>query len=351
MLSQIDKQILRAHLVPRLNKLLGRAPAGGPRLAVVGNCQSYGIAYAMKVLAPSAQVDHYSVVHKTLANIDRLATTLERYDRVFLQNFPAGIVRGGDYEDLLSRLTKVTRMPSMVFAAFHPDLVYLLDATRGQKPLNGPLRAYHSALAVFAFRVGLSLQEANALFSDNVFATVGYYDIWNASARELIDQAKSYFGFDFSSDLMSWSRRGIFMYSIVHPKPFVLASVARRLLETTRIPIENENFDDYAIDDLARSEIFPVYPEIAARLGVNGGYLFKRGNFHISHGVGEFLTLPQFLAASYAVYKRARPEQIAHERMDAWLSDPALSRRLVELAKENLAKGATPVLSSEFRQI
>ncbi len=345
MLSQIDKQILRAHLLPALNKALRRPPGSGPRLAVIGNCQSYGIAYAMKVLAPSAQVDHYSVVHKTLANMEQLVRTLQGYDRVFMQNFPAGIVRGGgDYEDLLARLTTVTRMPSLAFAAFQPDMVYLLDATRGNKPLNGPLRAYHSALATFAFRVGLSLREANALFNDNVFATVGYYDIWDGSARELIQEARSYFGFDFSSDLMSWSRRGVFMYSIVHPKPFVLATVARRLLETTHIPIENENFDDYAIDDLARSEIFPVYPEIAARLGVHGGYLFKRGNFHISHGVGEFLTLPQFLAASYAVYKHARPEQIAHQRIDAWLSDQSLCGRLVELAKENLAKGATPAL-------
>ena len=344
MLSQIDKQILRVHLLPRVNRLLGRPLGSGPRLAVVGNCQSYGIAYGMKVLAPSAQVDHYSVVHKTLANIDWLAKTLERYDHVFMQNFPPGIVKGGDWENLHARLTNVTRMPSMVFAAFHPDLIYLLDATRGHKTLNGPLRPYHSALAVFAFRVGLPLQEANALFNDNVFATVGYYDLWNASARELVEAAKSYFGFDFSSDLLSWSRRGVFMYSIVHPKPFVLATVARRLLETAGIAIENENFDDYAIDDLARSEIFPVYPEIAARLGVHGGYLFKRGNYHISNGVGEFLTLPQFLAESYAVYKRARPEQIAHERVDGWISDAALSSRLVALAKENLAKGKTPTL-------
>ncbi|MGA9599590.1 MAG: WcbI family polysaccharide biosynthesis putative acetyltransferase [Methylocystis sp.] len=344
MLSQIDKQILRAHLLPSINKVLGRAPLRGPRLAVFGNCQSYGIAYAMKVLVPSAQVDHYSAINKTFANIEWLAKTLEGYDRVFMQNFPAGIVRGGDYRDILPRLTKVTRMPSMVFAAFQPDLVYLFDETRGSKPLHGPLRAYHSALAAFAFRVGLSLREANALFNDNVFATVGYYDIWDASARELIEEAKSYFGFDFSSDLMNWSRRGVFMYSIVHPKPFVLATVARRMLEATRIPIENENFEEYAIDDLARSEIWPVYPEIAARFGVRGGYLFKHGNFHISHGVGEFFNLPQFLKASYAVYKRARPQQIANPRVDGWLSDRALSSRLVELAKENLAAGATPVM-------
>jgi hypothetical protein len=344
MLSQIDKQIIRAHLMPRLDKLRGRAPLPGPRLAVIGNCQSYGIAYGMKVLKPSARIDHYSVISKTLANMDLLAWTLRDYDRVFMQNFPAGIVKGGDFEDLLPRLKNVTRMPSMTFAAFQPDLVYLLDATRGNHPLNGALRAYHSALAVFAFRIGLSVKEANALFNDNVFATVGYYDLWNASTQEFIEESKSYFGFDFSSDLMNWSRRGVFMYSIVHPKPYVLATIARRLLETAKIAIENENFDDFAIDDLARSEIWPVYPEIANRLGVRGGYLFKRGNFHVSHGVGEFMNLPQFLAESYAVYKRARPEQLAHKRIDGWISDGALSARLVALAKENLAKGATPAL-------
>jgi len=344
MLSQIDKQILRANLPPSLKKLLGRPSAGGPRLAVIGNCQAYGLAYAMKVLKPSAEVDHYSAIGKTIANMERLGKTLQGYDRVFVQNFPAGIVKGGDYESLLGRLPRATRAPSVVFAAFQPDLIYLLDATRGNHPLNGPLRAYHSALAVFAFRANLSLREANALFNDNVFATVGYYDLWDASAREFIEDGKSYFGFDFSGDLMNWSRRGIFMYSLVHPKPYVLATVARRLLETTKIPIENENFDDFAIDDLARSEIWPVYPEIAVRFGVRGGYLFKRGNFHTSQGVGEFLNLPQFLAQSYAVYKRARPEQLIHPRVEAWLQDPELSARLVALAKSNLAEGATPVL-------
>jgi hypothetical protein len=347
MISQIDKQIVRSWgaklLGPRLAALKGQKPAGGPRIAVIGNCQSFGVAYAMKLLDPTARVDHYSAVAKALANMNLLARTLKKYDFVFTQDFPPHIVKGGDSQELLLRLSNATLFPTVSFAAFQPDLVYLLDAENGNKALFGPLRPYHSALAVFAFRAGLSVNEANALFNRNVFEAVGYLDVWNAAAREFLDNAKRY-DLDLSQDLMNWSRRGAFMYSIVHPKPFVLADIARRLFAKGGLTIRNDNFEDYAIDDLARAEIFPVYPEIAEIYGVRGGYLFKQGNFHISNGVGNFLTLPEYLAACYAVYGRARPSQISHPRVEGWLADEAFARKLVYLARINLANGASPDL-------
>ncbi len=347
MISQIDKQIIRSWgatlLRPHLARLNGRTSNGGPRIAVIGNCQSFGVAYAMKLLDPTAQVDHYSAVAKAFSSIDLLARTLATYDYVFSQDFPSHIVRGGDSQELLRRVSGATLFPTVSFAPFHPDLVYLIDAENANKALFGPLRPYHSALAVFAFRVGMSLQEANALFNRNVFEAAGYLDVWNAASREFLDNAKRY-DLDLSHDLMNWSRRGAFMYSIVHPKPFVLADIARRLFAKTGLAVRNDNVDDYAIDDLARAEIFPVYPEIAELFGIPGGYLFKQGNFHISNGVGNFLTLPEYLAACYAAYKHARPSQIAHPRVDGWLGDEAFTRKLVALAQENLAMGATPVL-------
>jgi hypothetical protein len=347
LISQIDKQILRARaatlLGPRLARWRGGPKEAGPRIAVIGNCQSFGVAYAMKLLDPTARVDHYSAVAKALADIDLLAGTLADYDYVFTQDFPSHIVRGGDSQELLRRISNATLFPTVSFAAFQPDLVYLLDAENGGKALSGPLRPYHSALAVFAYRVGLSTKQANALFNRNVFEAVGYFDVWNSAAQEFLDNAKRY-GLDLSEELMSWARRGVFMYSIVHPKPYVLADIARQLFARNGLAVRNQNLDDYAIDDLARAEIFPVYPEIAENFGVRGNYLFKQGNFHISNGVGNFLTLPEYIDACYAVYKRARPAQIAHPRIDGWLSDEALTRRLVVLAQENLSQGAAPVL-------
>jgi hypothetical protein len=349
MFSQIDKRIAKSWreyaVEPRLAKLTGRVlRRTGPRIAVVGNCQAFGIAYAMKLLDPSATVDHFSAIGRSRASFDLFIRTLDTYDHIFLHEFPHGHIPGGDSDELLRRLPqKSVVFPAVVFAAFHPDLVYLVDHAHGDAQLFGPLGPYHSALAVFAFRKGLSLEEANALYDDSVFQALGYYDVWNDCAQEFLSYSNR-FGFDLSTELMNWSRRGVFMYSIVHPRPFVMADIAKRLFAHVGLKVREMNMDHYAIDDLARAEIFPIYPEIADRFGTRGGYLFKMGNFHVSHGVGDFLNLPQYLASCYKIYAGATNEQMWHPRIVQWLDDAAVSDTLIRLVKENLKAGRTPVL-------
>ena len=67
MLTQVDRQILKSWrqyaIEPRIAKFTGRVMRNiGPRIAIIGNCQSFGVAYAMKVLDPSATVDHFSMI-------------------------------------------------------------------------------------------------------------------------------------------------------------------------------------------------------------------------------------------------------------------------------------------------
>jgi len=349
MFSQIDKQIVRSWhqylLEPRLAKLTGRVlRRTGPRIAVVGNCQSFGLAYAMKLLDPSASVDHFSAIGRSRTDIALFARTMETYDYVFSHEFSQGHVKGGDSEELRRRVGKTILFPAVTFAAFHPDLVYLLEVDRDDAQLFGPVGPYHSALAVFAFRKGLTLAEANALFNRNVFEALGYFDIWNDAAREFLETSQRKFGMDLSAELMSWARRGVFMYSNVHPRPFVLADIAKRLFDRVGLKAPDVNMDFYAIDDLARSEIFPIYPPIGELFGVRGGYLFKLQNFHISDGVGDFLNLPQYLSSCYKLYQGCPSSRIAHPRIDKWLADDATSDLLVGLARENLRAGLTPTL-------
>jgi hypothetical protein len=347
MLSQIDRQIIRSWykvlVEPRLPFLASGPRLTGPRIAVIGNCQAFGIAYAMKLLDPTAHVSHFSAIGKTLADVDLLAKTLATYDYVFSHEFPAGSVRGGGSDELCARLDKVIMFPAITFAAFHPDLVYLLDETRGHAPTIGPVGPYHSALAVFAFRRGLSLEEAHALFNRNVFEAVGYFDVWNAAAEELIESSKRKYDFDLSAELASWARRGVFMYSLVHPRPFVLFDIAKKLFAREGLPTPAINFDYYAIDDLGRAEIFPVYPPIGEWYGVQGGYTFKLENYHLSSNVGVFVTLPYYLAECYKTYRRCTPAQLAHPRIEAWLADPAAVGRIITLAGENRRAGLLPV--------
>jgi hypothetical protein len=349
MISQIDKQIIRSwhsHLVaPQLDKLLGRRAAQrGPRIAVVGNCQSYGVAYAMKLLAPAATVDHFSAIGKSFATTRLFAKTLDTYDYVFSHEYEDGHIRDGNIDQLLAAFDRVTLFPAITFQAFHPDLIYLLDETHNYAQLHGPQGPYQSALGAFAFRRGLSLEEANALFNENVFEAIGYMNVWNDAAQELLGYVSGEkFGLDLSFELSTWARRGVFMYSTVHPKSFVLFDVAKKLFAKMGLPLRDLEYDYYAIHDLARAEICPVYPPIAQRFGAHGGYLFKLQNHHLSNGVGRFLNLPQYLAACYKIYETAKSSQMRHPRIDAWLDDDATSDMLLRLARENLRAGLTPV--------
>jgi hypothetical protein len=205
-------------------------------------------------------------------------------------------------------------------------------------------RSYHSAIALFAYRKGLSVEMANALFNENVFDALGYFDMWNDASRELLDATRDRYGLDLSAELMNWSRWGVFMYSTVHPMSFVLFDLSKKLFETVGLKPRTVNFNYYAIHDLARSEIFPIYPPIAKRYGAQGGYMFKLQNHHISTTVGDFLTLPQYIASCYKIYSGHDPSQLSNPRVDAWLADEATSGLLMRLAREYFVAGLTPTL-------
>lgn len=350
MFSQIDKQILKSWrqyaIEPRLARLTGRTLRNtGPRFAVVGNCQAFGVAYAMKVMDPTATVDHFAAIGRSRATIDLLVKTLDTYDYVFSHDFLDGHVKGGDSAELRRRLPKVVPMPHITFAGFHPDLVYIQDAS---EPLHGfifgPLGPYHSAIGVFAYRAGLSLDEARALFNENVFAALGYLDIWNEAAKELIEGSKLRYDVDLSTDFVNWSRRGVFMYSTVHPMSFVLFDIAKRMWEKAGLQAPQGDFGYYNIHDLARAEIFPIYPPIARVYGAQGGYLFKLQNHHLANNVGDFLTLPQYLAACFKTYEKAGAARLGNARVDAWLADERTKNLLIGMARENLRAGLTPTL-------
>jgi hypothetical protein len=66
------------------------------------------------------------------------------------------------------------------------------------------------------------------LFNHNVFEAVGYLNMWDSAANELVNYAKENFAMDLSFELLTWARRGVFMYSSVHPKGFVLYDVAKK---------------------------------------------------------------------------------------------------------------------------
>ncbi len=332
MLSDIDRQLLHVWRRRFLKK-----DKGAPRIAVVGNCQSFGVAYGMKLLIPAAQVDRFTIVRQGVADLKFLARTLSNYDHVFSLEFQRGFLRGGGWDELRAIMPSVAPIPSVVFAGFHPDTIYILDPTRGGRPIDGPTGPYHSAIALFAFLRGMSVEQAEALFCADLFGALGYFDVWDDSAREFLDLAAAS-NLDLSAELVRWSRAGAFMYSMNHPKAFVLFDVARALLKRAGLPAAQVEFSDFAVDDIVRGAVYPVYPELAERYGHRGAYLFKRANYELSRSVGEFLGLRAYIEACFAVYAKCGRAQLLTSRIENWLADPEVVRLFDYHAADGLAR-------------
>lgn len=332
LLSPLDRRVIAS-----LRDKSLRRPGAGPRIAVVANCQGLGIAYAMKLLNLDATVHRFPIVFKSWTNVKALTRTLKLYDYLFFQPFGPGYVRGGAWEPIVAKLREVkdpVLMPTLVFTGFHPDQVYVHDGAKGDATINGPIGPYHSGLAVFAYLAGLPVEAALRLFNREVFETVGYFDVWNGATEALLKEGQR-FSLDFREDLLRWTRRGCFMYSTIHPKPFVFLDFARQLMQKAGVPMQPINFDHYAVDDLVRGAVYPVYPAIGEFYGIQGSYVFKDAQFSFGKSVGKFLDLRQFVSESYQAYAKYRPNQLVNERVQGWLEDAEVSGFLRDVAHAN----------------
>ncbi|WP_375408186.1 WcbI family polysaccharide biosynthesis putative acetyltransferase [uncultured Methylobacterium sp.] len=296
----------------------------GPRIAVIGNCQAREIAQALRVLVPASPVTHLPMTSlaRRYGSATHLAEALAAYDHVHTQQIPPTLLEGGSEE--LCRLDgRIIRFPTIVFSAFHPDAVYAGGTGKpGARDLaRSPLGHYHSAIALCAYLLGLDVGRTVTLYRREVFVALGYLDSWNAAAADLAATSRA-IGFDLDEELARWTRRGVFMHVLNHPKIFVHADIARRLLARSGIPPEPIAVEDYLADDLARDVVWPIYPGVAEVYGLDGGFLFKAKPRPAVFPA--LYDLPGFVAASFVLYAAQGAAALACERVDAWLGTPEI---------------------------
>ncbi|MGV7032873.1 WcbI family polysaccharide biosynthesis putative acetyltransferase [Methylobacterium symbioticum] len=299
------------------------APRTGPSVAVLGNCQARGVAQALRLLAPDARVTYFSMgtLKRDHGDIEGLVRTVAGFDHVFSQAFPGGLLPGGDIGTLHAREGRLKQFPTIVFSAFHPDMVYAgrTQSLADQKLAPSPLGQYHSAIALCAYRLGLDVAQTASLFREDVFQRLGYLDHWDPAVRELIANAAS-MNFGLEREVARWSRRGAFMHVVNHPKAFVIGDIARRLLVESGFNPEPVEMEDYLGDELVRDVVWPVYPAIADLFGLTGSYLFKTKPQ--GEAFPQLYDLRGFLAKSFAIYDTLKPEALACPRVDTWVEAP-----------------------------
>lgn len=301
------------------------------KIAVVSNCQGEGIAACLNDINPDIRAD-YIIISDLWSGSRDLNKILTEYDVILAQSMIAEHVTP-------QHQPKVRYFPNITFPAFHPDITYL----RG-KEKNGDMGAihthmahYNSSLIVYGYIRGMSVDEIVGLFNEDTFRKLGYLDRWDMSKRMLLEEGEK-IGFTLNSYVDKWIKLGCFMYSFNHPTMSVAADIAINLALGLGINIQNKNSFRYLNDPLKTMPVWPIYPAIAKRYGLDGDYAFTR---YSPHGTMQLRQYVESCVGHYDNYELSSIEPLNFNIEDF---DKALKcySSQTSLANESLRKTKKP---------
>jgi len=260
------------------------------KLYTVGNCQAAVLA---EILTRATGV----VVERTRKEqVKRLRPSEPHY--IFAQPQCKDWVEGN-----------IVCFPRLIMPGFHPDI---LISKNKKSVVRSPLRNYNSSIVMKAWYDGLSEKNTLELFNKKTFERLDFFSYFEASKAGLLAEGLAA-GLPLEDRFDEWLEAGCFMHTVNHPKGRVLIDIAEAVLSKTNLdwkPIDQE------IDPLGDGCGWPVYPELAERIGVNGSYEFRTNSLD----GGKILDLKQFIEQSFALYakqnvdRRPLPDRLTHVR-------------------------------------
>ncbi len=261
------------------------------KIVVLGNCQLASMGGCLRALLPQSDIRmFYSWNLKSPEQIGEVIDELQTANIVFAQ--PLFHEYGAEISHTLhTQQDKLQIWPAFAFTGFHPDITYAM--VEG-KLVKSPMDDYHSLIVLGAFLSHLSVDETEQLFNGFVYARLGYYDEYQRAKDAMISMALSN-GVNLRSSFSEWEQRGCFVYSINHPKLYVIADIARLVLQRAELSFDPHLLVEDLFDDpLATGCVWPVYPEIAKLLNCQGSLEFK-------HPFSVF-SLREVIAGSFDAY-------------------------------------------------
>jgi hypothetical protein len=307
---------------PLLTVNMSPAPqrhAGGSvpkRILLLGNCQVQGLARLFQAMGGDVLVTAIELSSATVEQMASGALDLARLDAendfVFVHPHTEALaLMEQKCPPLRARLKLI---PPVNFSAFQPDIVYIRDAAG--TPIRGALGEYQSSLAFYGWKNGLDPEQTMQLFRRDVYRHLGFFD-YETTARQFLRDLGAMTGIDVDAMVDGWTARGCWMYSINHPRLFVLADVARAVLTGAGIvPVPAAH--EYVADDLMAGPVWPLYPELGERWGLAGSYLFKKSEGECERSMPvQMLSLAQFVQASFELFSRYPKEELVCERLDS----------------------------------
>jgi hypothetical protein len=270
------------------------------KIGVLYNCQNVGIADSLRALLPGAEVINYAgVAGLPKAEQARRAAELSDCDHLIMTHLA---VHHGKLS--LRAMQQTARslhvLPAFAFGGYHPDTIYV--QVDGQV-LNNITGGYQSRIAVAGYLAGLSPRDTAALYNKLVFARLGYFNAFDEQSKLLIMQWGRA-GIDAGPLLAGWQATGCFTHSINHPKMPVLLDLARVACARMGLAVQDGIEAAALPDHLARGPIHPVFPDIAASLGIAPEGAFCAGTVD---GTRETFAPAAFVARCFVDFDGVAP--------------------------------------------
>lgn len=254
-------------------------------ILVSGNCQRYAIAAQLSLWFPAWNIRTVD----TSSSQDASALDAKLSNELDQITIWVAIGKTPKFNELRqgsrNNLLRIVNVPELGFAAFHPDMCFVQDCDSEFRSTQ----VFHSAIVAWAYRNHCSTEETSQLFNAATFNALGYFDAWKDSVSYLRHAfQKSDLANNFEEFFFYVKRQGCFMHTFNHPKAFAIAKLCRLLCNKLLIqPKVNLDLQEEAT--ALSVTCWPVYPEIAARLGAGNGDYSWIFNHQRSNGLAEFV--------------------------------------------------------------
>ncbi len=322
------------------------SPEVNQRIAFVGNCQVHMLAALCNAMQGDVTASGWEMSNLFFDKLEKNRFDDEMWANVQSiwahpsEQWQAWLLQQPEHFQALVR-----PLPTIDTLGFHPDCAYV--HVQG-KAVDSPIGAYHSVLVLWGFLQGLSVQATRDLFNPQVFQHLGFFDLHAAGVNHLVNKGRQC-RMPVHRWLADWQEAGVWMHTINHPKPQVLADVALHCLG--QLGIEGvADASDVVDDELARSPCWPVYPEVAQALGLrqSGSYAFKGAHRPLDQGKSvHYMGLDAFIKASFVLYARYALGDLQCDRLQAQAFQ-TLPDFLDQHAAQTVSGGAAVVAGNPY---
>lgn len=252
--------------------------SGGRRILVSADCQTGALASAFRAIFPDDEVRAVPQPNVVQGRgIEEFAGNLRSCDIWIRYHDKGGMLNRADIAEAAHEIAAID-IPSIVFRAFHPDLFYVVREAGKQAKQD-----YNSGIIAWCFQHGIDRTDVYRLFHTDIYAALGYFDVWPESVASL-ERSFAHCGLDFRRFFRNVKRNGAFMHTVNHPKIGTTVAFAKTIamklgatpnLWGRRLDI-TDHFSDFSQ--------WPVYPEIAHYFAIPGSYVWvDRGAYRSLH--------------------------------------------------------------------